>query len=952
MKKLFGLIALSLFISFNSGVAQDIISSELSPEFRDFSFGQSQRAIWDVLFNYDLQAATGGLGNAGAVYIPTLNQFWVSRWSTPAGRIYVLNTSGVVIDSFTTQGFTGTRNMAFDGQYVYHAITTNVLQKVDPVTRLTVGTITMPTAITARFISYDPNADGGNGGFWVGNWNTGALNYYLVSKTNGSQLAVIPNTTITGTYGIAYDYWSIGGPFLWVWSQGGGQGTPQNIIQISVATGTPTGVQRNVLPDIAPSQTTAIAGGMFITPDLIPGKVVMGGVLQGTPDRLFGYELFVLDAGVLAPFNLTSPAPGVTVTSVPNSSVPVTITWDTSRASATYKWIFGAPTVPPRLLTMSTGTNSLTLTLGQLDNLLAGLGVAQGDSVIGEWDVWAFRNNPPDFDSLKSANGPRAITLKRFKPPLIPFSLVSPPNNITVTTSAFNNTPINITWNKSGEAVTYKWKFGTGLDFETPKAVILSLPSNNGGYDTVLTVVNSALDAILAGLGIAPGDSSVGEWTVYAYSGNDSLKATETFNITLKRQAKGEVLIAYDSTNTACRASRDSVIQYLNSKGKTFDLFNRGTQTSTNVISFRGYKYIIWLGEGTSVMSVVQKDSIKAYLNNPPSGQRSNLIIFSEDIGYQFGRSSSTYLDLDFMNNYLGANYVLDRPSTGANQGYVGSYINTGLTDSTVGSWPDVLSRFDPGSTHDLYKFRADGATGAIGKVGATFNVCTHGVDIESMRWAADGPGISPYRTRLDGSFFYVDTDGLIPVELTSFTAVVSGNSVSLNWSTATELNNSGFQVERKTIGSEFTSVGFVKGQGTTTQSKDYVFVDQNLAVGKYIYRLKQIDFDGTHSYSPEIEVEVGLPTHFELSQNYPNPFNPSTTIKFSLVTDSKVTLKLFDLIGQEVATILNTDLAAGYHSVVVDASSLSTGVYFYRLDASGTNGQKYSSVKKMLLTK
>lgn len=949
MKKLY-LLSLLVFFLFSFIAAQD--KMEVSPSFGSQAVNSNPtEAIWDVLFSYNLQTATGGLGNAGAVYIPTLDQFWVSRWSTPAGRIYVLNTSGVALDSFTTSGFTGTRNMAFDGQYVYHATASNLLQKVDPVTRATVGSVTLPAGVTARFISYDPTADGGNGGFWVGNWNTGALNYYLVSKT-GSQLAVINNASITGTYGVAYDYWSIGGPYLWVWSQGAGQGSPQNIIQISIATGLPTGVQHDVKTDVGVGNPNAIAGGMFITPDLVPGKVVMGGVLQGTPDILFGYELFVLDAGVLASFNLTSPAPGVTVTSIPNSSTPVTITWDTSRANATYKWIFGAPTVPPRLLTFSTGTNSLTLTLGQLDNTLAGLGVAQGDSVVGEWDVWAFRNNPPDFDSLKSANGPRAITFKRYKPVLNPFNLVSPPNNTTVVTSAFNNTPINITWTKSGDGVTYKWKFGTGLNSRSPKAAILTFPSNNGGYDTVLTVVNSALDAILAGLGVAPGDSSVGEWTVYAYSGNDSLKAVETFDIVFKRQAKGEVLVAYDSSSTNGRTSRDSVLSYLNSTSRTYDLFNKGGQTSTNVISFRGYKYVIWLGEGTSVMSVIQKDSIKAYLNNPPPGQKSNLIIFSEDIGYQFGRSTSTYVDLDFMNNYLGANYVLDRPSSGGNQGFYGSYINTGLTDSTVGPWPDVLSRFDPPSTHDLYKFRVDGSTNGIGKVGATFNVCTFAVDVESMRPANDGPPLSPHAVRLDGAFFYLDTDGLIPVELTSFTAMVSGNSVSLNWSTATELNNTGFQIERKFDQNGFINVGFVQGNGTTTKAHDYSFVDQNLSVGKYTYRLKQIDYDGTFAYSPEIEVEVGAPTHFELSQNYPNPFNPATTIKFSLVTDSKVTLKLFDLIGQEVATILNTDLASGYHSILIDGSKLSSGIYFYRLDAVGVNGQKFSSVKKMVLTK
>ena len=945
MKKLFLFLLCSLVLSSYLTLAQD---ADISPILAEQQINsKTTEAIWDVQFNYNLETATGGLGNAGAVYIPSLNRIWVSRWSIPAGRIYVLNPSGVAVDSFTTS-FTGTRGMCFDGQYVYHSINTTTVQKVDPVTRLVVGTVSVAGAPNgARFITYNPNADGGNGGIIVGNWTAPNLNFYEFSKT-GTLLRTITNT-VTGVYGIAYDNWSPGGPFLWVWSQGGGAGTAQNIQQMNYTTGVYTGVQHDVRSDVGAGQplTTGIAGGLFITPDLISGKVVLGGVWQGTPDLLFGYELVTLDAGPLAPFNLTSPPTGITVTTISNSTTPVTITWDTSRASATYKWIFGAPTVPPRILTVPTATNSLTLTLGQLDNILASLGVAQGDSVVGQWDVWAFRNNLPANDSLKSTNGPFAVTLKRQKPALTPFSLVFPPNNITLVTSVFNNTPVNITWTKSGGGVKYKWKYGSGLSVKTMLAPILVVPSNNGGFDTVLTLINSGIDAILAGLGVAPGDSSVGQWTVYAYSGNDSLKATETFNITLKRQAKGDVLVAYDSTVTSGRVSKDSVAAVLGRNGIIFDLFNKGGNTSTSAISLRGYKKVFWLGEGTSIMSLAQKDSLKAYLNSGTVGAKSYLAIFAEDIGYMIGRTASTYYDLDFMNNYLAANWLLDRPASGGAHGLVGIAVNAGKVDSTIGTWPDVLAVF--GAGQPLYHFRYDPTVyNAIGYKTTNFEVATFGVDLESLRPAIDSPPGSPVERMVMGAYNYL----VIPVELTAFTATASGNNVALYWSTATEVNNSGFQVERKSANEGFVSVGFVQGKGTTTEEQNYIFSDNGLAVGKYTYRLKQVDFNGTFDYSPIIEVEVGVPSVFELSQNYPNPFNPTTSIKFSLVTDSKVTLKLFDVIGQEVATLINTDLAAGYHSTIVDGSRLSSGVYFYRLDASGVNGQKYSSVKKMILAK
>ncbi|HMN16205.1 MAG TPA: T9SS type A sorting domain-containing protein [Ignavibacteriaceae bacterium] len=191
----------------------------------------------------------------------------------------------------------------------------------------------------------------------------------------------------------------------------------------------------------------------------------------------------------------------------------------------------------------------------------------------------------------------------------------------------------------------------------------------------------------------------------------------------------------------------------------------------------------------------------------------------------------------------------------------------------------------------------------------------------------------------------------VIPVELTSFTAKSDNNTVTLNWTTATELNNSGFQIERSN-GGEYQSVGFVAGHGTSTSTNNYVYLDQNVEAGTYTYRLKQIDLDGSFEYSNAVEVEVLGLREYTLGQNYPNPFNPSTTINFSLAVDSKVSLKVFNVLGQEVASLLNGQMSAGSQKVSFDASSLNSGVYFYRLEADGIDGQKFSSTKKMILTK
>jgi len=115
---------------------------------------------------------------------------------------------------------------------------------------------------------------------------------------------------------------------------------------------------------------------------------------------------------------------------------------------------------------------------------------------------------------------------------------------------------------------------------------------------------------------------------------------------------------------------------------------------------------------------------------------------------------------------------------------------------------------------------------------------------------------------------------------------------------------------------------------------------------------LKQIDYDGSFSYSNEVSVEVTTPLQFELGQNYPNPFNPSTNIKFSLAVDSKVSLKIFNILGQEVATLLNANIAAGINSINFDASKLNSGVYLYRLEATGIDGSNFIKIRKMILTK
>ncbi len=211
----------------------------------------------------------------------------------------------------------------------------------------------------------------------------------------------------------------------------------------------------------------------------------------------------------------------------------------------------------------------------------------------------------------------------------------------------------------------------------------------------------------------------------------------------------------------------------------------------------------------------------------------------------------------------------------------------------------------------------------------------------------------------------WVSGNMALPVELTSFTAEIAEKSIELKWKTATETNNYGFEIERTTTteqandastpspknGSvaqhDWVRIGFIEGNGTTNAPKSYLFTDNSVS-GKTLYRLKQIDRDGKFEYSQTVEVTVvTAPKEFALEQNYPNPFNPTTAIGYQLSANSFTTLKVYDAIGREVATLVNEVKEAGYYSAQFDGAKLSSGIYFARLSSSGK-----TQMKKLLLLK
>ncbi|MBK8553219.1 MAG: T9SS type A sorting domain-containing protein [Ignavibacteria bacterium] len=235
--------------------------------------------------------------------------------------------------------------------------------------------------------------------------------------------------------------------------------------------------------------------------------------------------------------------------------------------------------------------------------------------------------------------------------------------------------------------------------------------------------------------------------------------------------------------------------------------------------------------------------------------------------------------------------------------------------------------------------------TGAIGNASQGASVA---LSAYSCTAVMGGPGDNSD----NGAAWLFTCEFPLPVELNSFVSNVNGNKVFLNWTTSQETNNYGFDIERSNVTGQTSEVwkkiGFVNGHGTSSAWSNYEFTDRSLTSGKYNYRLKQIEYNGNFEYfNLTEEVVIGVPDKFELSQNYPNPFNPSTNLEFGISNLEFVSLKVYDAMGKEVATLVNEIKPAGRYEVTFDGSNLGSGVYFYKIKAGS-----FTAVKRMILIK
>jgi hypothetical protein len=484
-----------------------------------------------------------------------------------------------------------------------------------------------------------------------------------------------------------------------------------------------------------------------------------------------------------------------------------------------------------------------------------------------------------------------------------------------------------------------------------------------GGYVDTQTITN-----------LASGSSQVvnfasWNWTVdvnytikdSVYIAGDVNHANDTLTGFLSYQSIKQTLIINVDPRSA-----DSLKRHLNLAGLSGH-YNEAVNSFPPVSINNWRTLIVLFGDGGN-WSASFRDSLRNYLDGSTPDAKRSLLIFGNDLGYANDpRRNTTVLAADSIlyRQYLHAQYWADDwidaflTADSTAKGITSPF--TTITSQRVRDpYPDLVApaTWNAGSgtvTSALVPVTetGDGDSCVAIAYSGNYNVF-YGTNVYWGYVATAGPSLTPQGVVFNIIRNYIEENGgELPVELASFTSSIDNRKVTLNWSTVTEENNSGFTIERKLTGAAaWSAVGNVTGAGTSNIAQNYSFSEANLATGRYNYRLKQVDFNGNFEYfNLANEVIIGVPSKFALGQNYPNPFNPTTNINYDLPFDSKVSIRIFDMTGREVSQIVNQLQPAGYYTFNFNASALSSGVYFYQIAADGGN-QQFVKTMKMVLVK
>ena len=342
-------------------------------------------------------------------------------------------------------------------------------------------------------------------------------------------------------------------------------------------------------------------------------------------------------------------------------------------------------------------------------------------------------------------------------------------------------------------------------------------------------------------------------------------------------------------------------------------------------------------------------------INSPGSGVTSTYRLWGRNlVVINWGTGGSQYPSTVSVKYYSSVN-----PPGTSGGNYSNSHWDITPTGTLSGTTYDITFNFGDNETYTITSPNVNTRIAKYVSSWEIFSTAGTGAWQTELNWSNHN---AKTRGMHDFSVYALtDVNNPLPVDLCSFTARTSGRNIELRWTTCWEINNRGFEIERRRSPVNYGSynnwekIGFVQGAGNSNEEINYKFADNKLIAGKYQYRLKQIDYNGNHEYyvlnSPS-EILIDAPVKAELYQNYPNPSNPSSRIEFDIPNSSVVTLKVYDIAGREVLTIADQKYEAGYYTVEFNGSSLASGIYFYRLTVTNDAGERYSKTLRLVLIK
>jgi len=905
-------------------------SIEKSPNKSSVSQEQKSESLWNLQLAFNVHSATGGSSNYGTEFDGSY--FYSSRWDSDL--IFKLDKSGNLIESFAISGVSGLRDLACDGAFMYGGSATNTIYVMDFNTKTLVGTINSPEQ-NVRSIAYDPEADA----FWVGNWDTDIT---LVNR-NGEVISRIPASVhgLTGISGSAYDNMSEGGPFLWLNDQGAGAGNPQYIYQFDLTTQNMTGLKHDVNVDI---QGDGTVGGLFIGTGLIQGKATIGGILQGAPDIYYCYELTDIAEWVSATPSVDSVAADDTLRVPLNFNAANLVN---GQYSANLHINSNDPETPKTIIATSLTVSGDAVFVVLPDTLL------YKPIYTGQKDTMAFdiqNNGSADFEvsSLAHVTEDFSIltetpfTVDAFKSQQVKVVFFpDKPGTFSDSITIVHNAP------ELNDNVVYL--FGSADDppiLSLSDTLLTTQIQENGKDSTSFYIKNEGVSNLTYKLLLSEkpstksllvlkpdpltGYSSMTEYNFlenyigYPESGIEKIWDIQfTFDVTEASGNIGNAGAEFDGTYFYSTRWQSNLLHKYDKSGNLIEEFSIPGVTGLRDLAFDGAYMYGSAADNTIYKMDFNNKSLISTINSPAQTVR--------HIAYDAGK------DAFWVGNY-GTNITLVN--------------RDGVVISTI-----------PDSVHSITSMYGS-AYDDISENGPFLWIYSQTI-WEVKLTQIDLNSLTPTGFNYNISSDFPGVSGSAPGGLFITTDFVLGKATlggllqgSPNMMFCYELAGYGWVQLDHTVGSvsagDSSQVGiFWHDTGKNLLNEGFVHVysnDPEKPVKDINLRLDVVSgLQDDHSL---------VPGKYALHQNYPNPFNPSTTIKYDLKQNSKVVLKIYNLLGQKVKTLVNKKQVAGYKTRIWDGlndfgSRVSTGIYIFRIEATGQNSaKKYVKSRKMILLK